>query len=398
MTGAIRLRYVPLFLIGGIVLILVLAVVASALSNIGLPTASRVPERLSEVDKARLEELFRLHGALANAVWPGWGEAEIPVIVHNEAYVFLVGYAGEPPAGWTMMPSGEQRGGPWGPMPDESFRGAPIYRQPLPASGKTPENFTVTVGDAWVATLATKEYAKIDFVQGFRRDLPPFLQPIFPYRLAWSLLMGTTEAYLGALAHESFHAHQGTVVPERLAAAEAVAGLEGSYPWDETRDAWQVELKALYAAAKPAADTTTTDAEVAALARTWLDLRAARREGQPEARTDYERQREWLEGLAKYAELTLQRWAYHAVRDATYTPLPALADDPDFGGYRTCERFWTGQLAEVPRTAGREGENRFYYAGFAQGVLLDRLLPDWKARAFDEGVWLEALVAEGSGG
>ena len=65
MMGAIRLRYVPLFLIGGIVLILVLAVVASALSNIGLPTASRVPERLSEVDKARLEELFRLHGALA---------------------------------------------------------------------------------------------------------------------------------------------------------------------------------------------------------------------------------------------------------------------------------------------------------------------------------------------
>jgi hypothetical protein len=206
--------------------------------------------------------------------------------------------------------------------------------------------------------------------------------------------MGPTESYIGGLAHEAFHAYQGAVVPERLSAAEAVAGLEGSYPWDATRPAWQAELSALYAAAKAAADPSIPDGEVVTLARAWLDLRAGRREGQPDARTDYEREREWLEGLAKYAELMLQIEAQRAVEDGTYAPLPALSDDRDYRGYRTRERFWTGQLAEVPRTAGREGENRFYYAGFAQGVLLDRLLPDWKARAFDEGVWLDALVAE----
>lgn len=394
--GAIRLRSIPLVVIGGLLLLLVLAVAISALSNIGLPTRSKDPERLSEAEKASLEELFRLRAALGNAVWPSWGDADTGVIVHNESTVFLVGYPGDepPPPGWVMMPHGEVRGGVWEPVPGETFLGAPIYRQPLPGPDKTPENFTVKVGDAWVATLATREYAEVSFVQGFRQDLPPFLRPIFPYRLMWSAMMGTTEAYVGGLAHESFHAFQGTVVPERLAAAEAVAKLEDNYPWDATRDAWQAELTALHAAAKAAADTTTRDVEVAALARTWLELRAARREGQPEAFTAYEREREWLEGLAKYAELTLPRWAYHAVKDGTYTPLPALADDRDFRGYRTRERFWSAQLSEVQRMGGRSGETRFYYAGFAQGVILDRLMPGWKARAFDGGVWLEGLVGE----
>jgi hypothetical protein len=37
---------------------------------------------------------------------------------------------------------------------------------------------------------------------------------------------------------------------------------------------------------------------------------------------------------------------------------------------------------------------RFYYSGMAQAVLLDRLMPDWKVRAWSEGVWLEDLLAE----
>ncbi len=36
----------------------------------------------------------------------------------------------------------------------------------------------------------------------------------------------------------------------------------------------------------------------------------------------------------------------------------------------------------------------FYYSGFAQGVLLDRLMPDWKARLWSEDAWLEDLLAE----
>jgi hypothetical protein len=42
--------------------------------------------------------------------------------------------------------------------------------------------------------------------------------------------------------------------------------------------------------------------------------------------------------------------------------------------------------------AGDDGDGRFYYSGMAQAYLLDRLLPNWKATAFDENIWLDDLL------
>ena len=53
---------------------------------------------------------------------------------------------------------------------------------------------------------------------------------------------------------------------------------------------------------------------------------------------------------------------------------------------------WSAQLGEVTRTAGRAGETRFYYSGMAQAAVLDRLLRDWKERAFEPDVMLEDLL------
>jgi hypothetical protein len=384
------MKHVWRWVLGGVILLPVLVVAGAALSNMGLPTRSQVVERLSEAEKAHLAELFHLRGTLGDAVWPGWGTADIPVIVHNEAYAFLVGYPGTPPDGWTMVPRNERRGGPWQVVPDDTFQGQPYYRQPLVDPEQTPENFAVMVGDRWVATMQTYEYSKVAFYAGFREELPAFLRPIVPVRLLWMLLMGDTETYIGGLAHEAFHAYQGMVAPDRLAAAEFATPLEGQYPWENeaTEQAWQAELDALYAAV-----TAASDDEAAQYAGQFLALRAERR-GSSTLSTklaDYERQREWLEGLAKYAELVLQR---EAGRSADYTPLPAIADDPHFHAYRTRERFWSQQLGEVRRMTHRSGEVRFYYSGMAQGVLLDRFAPGWKAQAWSEGAWLEDLLAQ----
>ena len=75
-------------------------------------------------------------------------------------------------------------------------------------------------------------------------------------------------------------------------------------------------------------------------------------------------------------------------------PLPALDGAPDYRDRRTHERFWSGKLSEVKRTAGCREETRFYCSGFAQGVILDRVTPDWEVGVFDERAWVEDLVAE----
>ena len=77
-----------------------------------------------------------------------------------------------------------------------------------------------------------------------------------------------------------------------------------------------------------------------------------------------------------------------------YTPLPAVDADPAFKAYANREKYRAGQVGEITRAASRESESRFYTSGMAQAMLLDHLLPGWKARAFDDEVMLEDLLRE----
>lgn len=375
--------------LSGLLLLCLGLVGASAASNLFLPTRSTVVEQLSELEKARIAEARHLLQTLGDAVWPAWGEHAIPVIVYNEQYAFLIGYP-DPPAGWLKVPVDERRGGPWEPVPEDVFQGQVYYRQPLPDPAVTPEAFTVLVGERWVASLPTKEFMEIGFYAGFREEMPAPLRALVPYRLIWGFLGGETDAYLASLAHEAFHAYQGRVAEDRLRAAELANGPGRDYPWDEPAlaQAWQEELDLLVRAAQSDSDT-----EARELAGQFLDRREARRADAAlsAALIDYERQREWLEGLAKYAELALTQAA-----GATegYAPLTELAVDPAFKNYQTRDRFFSQQLDEARRLAGREGETRFYYAGFAQAVLLDRLRPGWKEQAFSTGIMIEDLLRE----
>jgi hypothetical protein len=373
----------------GLILLCVAIVGISTLSNLNLPTHSQVTDHLSDMEKARLAEVIHLRQTLGERVWPGWGLLDIPIIVYNEEYAFLVGYP-NPPSGWEKMPQGELRGGPWEAVPDDTFEEQVYYRQRLANPEITPENFTVRVGERWVATMETKEYMEVNFYAQFRKQFPSILQPIFPYRQVWGLLMGQTETYIGGLEHETFHAFQGSVVPSRLAEAENVNRWGSQYPWDNPtlgKD-WQLELDLLVRAVRAQSNEETAD-----LVRQFLALRDKRRTtaGLNHDLVNYERQREWLEGLAKYAELSIGRLAG---KTPGYTALPALTADPGFNEYTTIEQYWSGQIDEVRRTAGREGEVRFYYSGMAQAVLLDRLMPDWKERIFNPEVMLEDLLRQ----
>jgi hypothetical protein len=373
---------------GGFFILVVAVLGILAFINRGLPTQSEVVERLGSAEKARLAEFFQVRQQLGEGVWPGWGTADIPVVLYNESYAFLVGYP-DPPDGWFKVPQNELRGGPWERVPDDSFDGQPYYRQQLPASGEIPEAFTVKVASQWAASMPTMEWMEISLMDTFREQLPPFLTPIFPYRVVTGLFLRGSDGYISLVAHESFHAFQGTVTEERLAAAErVVSGVESDYPWSEPtlQEAWRTELALLVEAVQ-----AETDGDAAELARHFLAQRALRREsaGLSRAAADYERHREWLEGLARYIELEIWRQASLA---EGYEPVADLADDGDFSGFTTFDRRWTQELDQFVRMADDEGDGRFYYSGMAQAVLLDRLMPGWKSQALDEGVFLEDLL------
>jgi hypothetical protein len=371
---------VPLSIIG----LIVLLIAVSALSNLGLPQHSVLLDHLSQLDKDRLAETMHLRATLGEAVWPGWSQADIPLILYNEQYAFLVGYP-NPPDGWLKVPSLEARGGPWEQVTDDSFLSEPYYRTPITDPNKTPESFTVLVGDQWVATFMTREYSQINFYQNFRQELPPVISNLVPVRLVWSFLMGKTDSYIAGLEHESFHAFEGQLAVNQLNASEQMYSIEASYPFDAMDDPWKQEMDVLLQAIQ-----APTDAESAGLARQFLELRASRRMFLNVPQINLERLREWEEGLAKYTELDITRQA----ESESYIPFGSILNDKDFKNYQGQQKFWASQLKEAASTQGRSGDTRFYYSGNAIAVLLDRLVPGWKSQALPGGEYLDALLQE----
>jgi len=373
----------------GILALLLLLTAVLALSNRMLPTESAQAAALSAAEKARLAETIQVRQQVGDVVWPGWETAVIPLVIYNEAYAFLLGYP-NPPDGWINVSTNEPHGGPWEQVPDDLFNGEPYYRQPLPASGETPQAFTVRVGERWAASMQTQEWLEISLSNQLRADLPAFLAPIFPYQIANNLFLRGSDGYISLLSHESFHAYQGAVAPERLTAAEtAVSQSESRYPWEDAafQDAWQAELDLLATAVQ-----SETDAEAVILAQQFLTQRMLRRQAASldSNLIDYEQQREWLEGLARYVEL--ETWRQASLAD-DYQPVAGLQDDPDFDGYATFDKRWTQEVDQIGRMADDHGDGRFYYSGMAQAVLLDRLLPGWKTQALPDGLFLEELLA-----
>lgn len=373
--------FFPLSLI--VLCLLVFAV--SALSNLGLPQHSVTTDRLSELEKARLSEVLQLRGVFGDAVWSGWSQADIPLIVYNEQYAFLVGYP-NPPDGWMKVPGLEPRGGPWEDVPDDTFEGHPYYRTPITDPRKTPEGFTVLVGDRWVATFQTREYSQVAFYRDFRQNIPPFISNLLPLRLVWAFLMGKTDNYIAALEHESFHAYEGILAAERLNKAESMYSVEEMYPFDVMEEPWKQEMDILIQAVLAEIEMEAID-----LAREFLQMRASRRAGLSPDQVELEHLREWEEGLAKYAELEITRQASSV---DSYLPFAGLSQDKDFKNYDNQQQFWLAQLKEAKNTRGRSDDTRFYYSGNALAILLDRLMPGWKPLALPGGEYLDDLLQD----
>ena len=363
-----------------------LLVAVSVLSNSLAPSASEVVDHLDDLQKAQIAEMLHLRRIVGSEIWSGFGQAEIPVIVWNESYAFLVGLK-NPASGWRTVPRGTLQGSTWETLLDDDFFGESYYRQPLPADGTNPQAFTVQVGEHWVASLQTKAWMLISFSEQIRQDFTS----IFPHWAFARLSLGSTERYISpGLLHESFHAFQGLSAPERLEAGErANRQWADSYPWDDEtfQENWQAELDILAQALR-----AESDLEIATLSRDFLSLRSARRTAAnlTPAQIEFERRREWVEGLAKYTDIAAWQLAY----TSDYQPVAEILADPDFDNYESFPNYWKTELSNLTKRASDEGDGRFYYTGMAQAFLLDRLLPNWKERVFSQEIFLDELLTE----
>ena len=366
----IRWRRLILWLVLGLLVVCLAGAVLSLWSNQSLPGSVDDSGRLSRLNKARLAETLHLKQELGDQVWPGLAAAEIPILLWNRDYSFLIGRDN------STVPSG------WEEVPDDTFLGRSYYRQ----VSNDPQNFAVQVGDQMVASMGTKLEADLFIREMIHGSLPPPINQVVPYRL----LLQPSEVQMSAVLHEAFHVFQHANASAHFEDAE-IAYQDGPSYWaiDPTMyDAWQEEIETLAQALE-----AESDEEAAGLAKQFLSQRQSRRQARnlsPDM-LDFERRLEWLEGVAKYVELEI--WRQAAVTDG-YQPLPGMAEDPDFDDYANFDSRWLQEIGQMKRQANQEGDTRFYYTGMAQAALLDRLAPDWKVRFLEEGIWLEDLLLQ----
>jgi peroxiredoxin len=105
---------------------------------------------------------------------------------------------------------------------------------------------------------------------------------------------------------------------------------------------------------------------------------------------DYSQFQELAEGIAFYTEYKMAE----AAANGDYQPTDAFRKLPNYKSYQQVwEEEYKNRLFLV-KHAGRAAKSRtaFYHLGLGKGLLLDRLMPDWKTRYFAPNVWIDDLV------
>lgn len=312
--------------------------------------------QLSAADLARAAEVEQLLTTYAASVWPGWGPQAL--LIRKGAHDYLIAHP-SPPEGFDPL-QGVQIAG-------SRVHVSTGHLTPAPVATSWP------VGGLWsVAVPALDEFQEA--IDGF---------------LGESVVLLDDPSYIRAVIHEAFHAFQlntfggpdglpraDEAVDERevLAALEQRSDLDGRHGRQG-----QALARALSA---------DTEAEVRQAARQFLELRASWRAVAPAGTRALERQIEWIEGLARYADT--------ALLSSVLADEAARATASGLEPYAHAEQVREEFLRQLGDSASIAGgvRDRYFVLGAAQGFVLDELMPGWQARALPGGEALEDLLAE----
>jgi hypothetical protein len=367
-TRSRRFALYGLTILAGILVSCIILALIGYNSNQKLPDGPEITNRMTPIDKVRLSEALHLKTELGDAIWEGFADLDTPVIIWNEEFEFLFNM-NTPPAKWEEVP-------------DDDFEGQPYFRRPA----ENPQNFAVQVGEQWAGSIFTKYQLDKSLITAVSALLPTLISDIFPYKI----FIQPSDLQIAGVQHEVFHVFQRLYSPEKFTNAEATYQFDESY-WlldGDMQPAWQEEIELLIEAVK-----SSSDSEAVEFIRQFLIQRDQRRQdfGLSADLIAFEVSMEWLEGTAKYVEL--RSWE-EAARDPNYVPVVEMAADPDFEDYEEFQSQWNQAIRQTRRQAGVEGDVRFYYTGMLQAYLLDRLMPDWKERILENGVFLDDLLRE----
>jgi hypothetical protein len=326
-------------------------VVVSLLLLLSQGVRARPQPGLSEVDRVRLAEAFRIGDALGERVWEGWGKAPFAVLLVTPENEFLIRH----------------------PRPSKDFTHAgydPLLKSDVYLRHRTqPINLLATfpaVGGVSTIVIGQAE----------------------------NTAKKTSTPWVLTVLHEHFHQLQSSQ-PTYYAEVEALKLARGdqtgmwmlnfAFPYKDARVKEQFS-----ALSKLLADALRAQkrAEFSSKLGRYLEARRSFRQALGADDYRYFSFQLWQEGIARYTELRVAELAakrykpsreFRALKD--YTPFKEVAD-----------AILNGQILDALDALRLDESERvaFYPFGAAEGLLLDRASPGWHGRYFAEKFYTDA--------
>jgi peroxiredoxin len=314
----------------------------------------RASPQLSRQDAIRIAEAYHLWKSLGERIWAGWTDVPMPLLYITTDYEYAIGFP-------------------------KSLAGF----QPLERSSLINES-----------------------IQLRRRILDPNLSASFPIDGIHAVVIGTPAAlekssgeWTLTVTHEMFHVLQyARGASEKIKAlalgSESDASWQLNFPFPY-KDTDMMRLIHLQSYPIYLAVNGTDESEIKYNAGTAVDAvrvyQSVLQRQSPDGKFyKYSQFQEWTEGIAFYTEYKMAE----AAANANYQPAAAFQQLPDYKSYQQIwDESYKGRIFLV-KHAGRAAQSRtaFYHLGLGKGLLLDRLMPDWKTRYFAPNVWLNDLL------
>ena len=312
---------------------------------------------MSRVDRVRLAEAFRLAAAVGDRVWPGWGRGPFAVLLVTPEHEYLVGH----------------------PAPSADF-------------GRLGFD-TLLASEVYVRARTQR----MDLLATFPAIAGSMVPTIVAGR-AEQTAAKTSTPWVVTLLHEHFHQLQ-YAQPGYYAQVEALGLSRGDqtgmwmlnfpFPYDRpgVGERFAGVSRRLAIALGAASGSDHRDALPG-----YLEARRAFRDALAADDYRYFAFQVWQEGIARYTEYRVA-----SLGAAGHTPNAEFAALPDFTPYAQVADALHQRILRDLAVADLAGARRvaFYAFGAAEGLLLDKVNPEWRRRYLEEKFDLEPYYAGG---
>lgn len=320
----------------------------------GLQDQKPLSPQVTHEEAVLIAESYNLWKTLGDKLWPGWTRTPAPMLYITQDYEYAIDFP-ESTAGFQPIESG-----------------------------------------VWPGKR----------VQTRKRVLEPNLSASFDIEGINAVVIGRPSAigkrdaeWALTAIHEMFHVWQMSKDASRKIAAlkigpdrDASWQLNFPFPYTDADVLRLIHLQS-YLVYLAATSEDKDDAKYSAgTAREGIEVyrRFLKSQDATEKLYSYSKFQEWVEGIAFYTEYKMAELA----ASASYQPTEAFRKLYGAAAYRQLwDKTYKNRLFLV-KHAGRTARSRtvFYHLGMGKGLLLDRLMPDWKAGYFDLDTWLDDLI------